>query len=65
MSGPEATRKICNTAGAWARVPMNTLAADAMEKRRAGYSAVGMDGFASEPIDRAQLAEVINHARGE
>jgi signal transduction histidine kinase/CheY-like chemotaxis protein/sensor domain CHASE-containing protein len=65
LSGPEATRQIRNTAGAWAHVPVIALTADAMEEHRAGYFAAGMDGVATKPIDRAQLAELINDVLGE
>jgi DNA-binding NarL/FixJ family response regulator len=47
------------------RLEVIALTADAMEEHRAGYFSAGMDGVVTKPIDRGELAEVINDVIGE
>ena len=65
MSGPDATRLIRRAAGAKATIPIIALTADAMEEHKAAYFEAGMDGVVTKPIDRIDLALVINDVMGE
>jgi len=65
MSGPDATRLIRRAAGAKATIPIIALTADAMEEHKATYFEAGMDGVVTKPIDRVDLALVINDVMGE
>ena len=64
VSGPDATRMIRRMEGPKSEIPIIALTADAMVEHRKGYFEAGMDGVATKPIDRNELAMAINDAIG-
>ncbi len=64
VSGPDATRAIRRMEADKSSVPILALTADAMIEHRKNYIAAGMDGVATKPINRVELAMAINEAMG-
>jgi signal transduction histidine kinase/CheY-like chemotaxis protein len=63
MDGEAATRAIRARGGAWARLPIIAMTANAMAEHRAAYLAAGMDDHVSKPIHTAQLAAALARVR--
>ncbi len=65
MNGPDATRAIRKSSRGNADIPIIAVTADAMEEHRRGYLDAGMNACVTKPIDRNELARVINDVLGE
>ncbi|MBT6093521.1 MAG: response regulator [Rhodospirillaceae bacterium] len=65
MNGPDATRAIRKLSRGNAAIPIIAVTADAMEEHRRGYLDAGMNACVTKPIDRNELARVINEVLGE
>jgi signal transduction histidine kinase/CheY-like chemotaxis protein len=63
MDGETATRQIRARGGAWARLPIIAMTANAMPEHRAAYLAAGMSDHVSKPIHTAQLAAALARVR--
>lgn len=59
MDGLEAIQRIRNSDQSWRDVPVVALTADAMSEDRDRLISIGMDGYASKPIERAALLREI------
>lgn len=59
MDGIEAIRRIRASGETWHDVPVIALTADAMSSDRARLLGLGMDGYASKPINRTDLVREI------
>ena len=57
MNGPEACRAMRALGGAWSRIPIIALTANAFEDDRKACLAAGMTGFITKPIDARTLQE--------
>lgn len=60
VSGPDATRMIRKMSGDKAKIPIIALTADALREHQKSYFEVGMNGVATKPINRLELATTIN-----
>ena len=65
MDGLEATHAIRNMNDTGASIPIIAVTADAMKDSVKHYTDVGMNGFVSKPINRAELMIAINVAMDE
>jgi len=65
MSGLDATRAIRQLDGPKAAIPIIALTADAMKDNRTKCLEAGMDEMATKPIDRNNLAMIINNVLGK
>ena len=63
MDGETATRRIRARGGAFARLPIIAMTANAMPEHRTAYLAAGMDDHVSKPIHTAQLAAALGRVR--
>ena len=59
MDGPETFNRIRNSGERWSNIPVIALTADAMKADRDRYLALGMNGYASKPIEERELVASI------
>ncbi|MEM7766462.1 MAG: ATP-binding protein [Pseudomonadota bacterium] len=59
MDGQESLLRIRSSGQSWADVPVIALTADAMDGDRDKYLAMGMDGYASKPVEERELVTEI------
>lgn len=65
LSGPEATQLIRKMEGEKSKIPIIALTADVMRGQRKQYLEAGMDAVVAKPIDRKNLALMINDVMHE
>jgi len=64
MDGIQAIRAIRSSGQPWSTLPVIALTADAMSGDRDRFIAMGMSGYVSKPIDRAELLTEIGRVLG-
>jgi signal transduction histidine kinase/CheY-like chemotaxis protein len=64
MDGPETVRRIRAAEERWRETPVIALTAEAMGGDRERLFAIGMDGYASKPIEQAALVREIQRVTG-
>jgi CheY-like chemotaxis protein len=64
MDGIQAIRAIRSSSQPWSTLPVIALTADAMSGDRDRFIAMGMSGYVSKPIDRAELLTEIGRVLG-
>ncbi|HEV7691484.1 MAG TPA: ATP-binding protein [Hyphomonadaceae bacterium] len=64
MDGIQAIRAIRSSDQPWSTLPVIALTADAMSGDRERFIAMGMSGYVSKPIDRAELLTEIGRVLG-
>ena len=65
MDGIEAIGRIRNSGKSYADVPVIALTADAMAEDRRRLLSIGMNGYASKPVDRRALVREVRRVLGE
>lgn len=65
MDGLEATQTIRKMTNKKSDIPILAITADAMKENIKSYYEIGMNSFASKPINKLELALAINKAMGE